>query len=131
MGRIIPLIIITFLLLLIDFYSFKAINSVFKNWTDKQRKIFKNIYWGYAIALVLGVFASIFFGLNIGLRAVILVAFFITFVTKFCLFLKYISVNGGTPTNSSVGYFCKCALCFALFVSKFIKNHSVTAIFWY
>mgnify|MGYP006200917655 FL=1 len=84
MGRIIPLIIITFLLLLIDFYSFKAINSVFKNWTDKQRKIFKNIYWGYAIALVLGVFASIFFGLNIGLRAVILVAFFITFVTKFC-----------------------------------------------
>ena len=84
MGRIIPLIIITFLLLLIDFYSFKAINSVFKNWTDKQRKIFKNIYWGYAIALVLGVFASIFFGLNIGLRAVILVAFFITFVTKLC-----------------------------------------------
>lgn len=84
MGRIIPLIIITFLLLLIDFYSFTAINSVFKNWTDKQRKIFKNIYWGYAIALVLGVFASIFFGLNIGLRAVILVAFFITFVTKFC-----------------------------------------------
>lgn len=84
MGRIIPLIIITFLLLLIDFYSFKAINSVFKNWTDKQRKLFKNIYWGYAIALVLGVFASIFFGLNIGLRAVILVAFFITFVTKLC-----------------------------------------------
>ena len=84
MGRIIPLIIVTILLFLIDFYSFKAINSVFKNWTDKQRKIFKNIYWGYAIALVLGVFASIFFGLNIGLRAVILVAFFITFVTKLC-----------------------------------------------
>jgi predicted MPP superfamily phosphohydrolase len=84
MGRIIPLIIVTILLFLIDFYSFKAINSVFKNWTDKQRKLFKNIYWGYAIALVLGVFASIFFGLNIGLRAVILVAFFITFVTKLC-----------------------------------------------
>jgi predicted MPP superfamily phosphohydrolase len=84
MGRIIPLIIVTILLFLIDFYSFKAINSVFKNWTDKQRKLFKNIYWGYAIALVIGVFASIFFGLNISVRAVILVAFFITFVTKLC-----------------------------------------------
>jgi predicted MPP superfamily phosphohydrolase len=84
MGRIIPLIIVAFLILLIDFYSYKAIDGVFTNWTYKQRKIFRNLYWGYSILLIIGVFAGIFIGIDIGLRAVTLVAFFITFVTKLC-----------------------------------------------
>jgi predicted MPP superfamily phosphohydrolase len=84
MGRIIPLIIVAFLILLIDFYSYKAIDGVFTKWTYKQRKIFRNLYWGYSILLIIGVFAGIFIGIDIGLRAVTLVAFFITFVTKLC-----------------------------------------------
>jgi hypothetical protein len=84
MGRIIPLIIVAVLLLLIDFYIFKAIISVFKKWNNKQQKIFRNLYWGYSVLLILGVFVGIVIGIDIGLRAVTLVAFFITFVTKLC-----------------------------------------------
>lgn len=84
MGRIIPLIIVAVLLLLIDFYIFKAIISVFKKWSNKQQKIFRNLYWGYSVLLILGVFVGIVIGIDIGLRAVTLVAFFITFVTKLC-----------------------------------------------
>lgn len=82
MGRIIPLIIVTLLLLLIDFYSYKAIINIYPQWNKGKKNAFKWIWWGYTAILILGVFVGIFFNMDIGLRAVTLVAFFITFVTK-------------------------------------------------
>ncbi|MEO5910698.1 MAG: metallophosphoesterase [Pelobium sp.] len=82
MGRIIPLIIVTILSLLIDFYSYKAIVNIYPQWNERKKKTFKWIWWGYTALLILGVFGGIFFNLNISLRTVTLVAFFITFVTK-------------------------------------------------
>ena len=83
MGRIIPLIIISILLSIFDLYIYKAILSVYPQWSKNKAKRFRNIWWGFSIALILGVFISIFFNIPLGIRAVLLVGFFITFVTKF------------------------------------------------
>lgn len=81
-GRIIPLLIISALLLLLDWYIYKAVISIRPNWNKKQRKNFTVIWWGYSFLLILGVFAGIFFNIRLTSRAIILVAFFITFVAK-------------------------------------------------
>ncbi len=83
MGRSIALVIITILLLLFDLYIFKAIINIFPKWGKGKKRAFTTIWWGYTLLLILGVFGGIFFNINIGVRTVILVAFFITFVTKF------------------------------------------------
>src|SRR6476659_3152885 len=82
MGRSIALIVITILIFLFDVYISKAILNIFPKWSDKRRKNFKLIYWGYSIFLVSCVFISIFFNMDIAIRTIILVAFFITFVSK-------------------------------------------------
>jgi hypothetical protein len=83
MGRIISLTIISILLVVFDVYIYNAIRSIFPNWTEKKKKIFKNIWWGYTIILLVGVLISIFFNIKLGIRSVTLVAFFLTFVSKF------------------------------------------------
>lgn len=83
MGRTIILVLITLLLLLFDLYIYKALRSVYINWSEKKKQTFTVVWWGYSILLVIGVFLSIFFSIGLTLRAVILVAFFITFVSKF------------------------------------------------
>jgi predicted MPP superfamily phosphohydrolase len=82
MGRVFPLIIISLLLLVIDLYIYKAILNIYPKWTENKRQRFAMIWWGYTILLISGVFISIFFNIQLGIRAVILVGFFITFVTK-------------------------------------------------
>lgn len=91
-DRIIPLLVISVLLLLIDWYIFKALKSVRKNKSQKLYKAFQAIWWGYSALLIAGVFASIFLNLILSLRAVILVAFFITFVTKI-FFLPFLFID--------------------------------------
>lgn len=83
MGRIISLIVITILLLLFDLYIYKAILSVYPKWSKEKKKRFSAIWWGYSFILISGVFISIFFSIPLTLRALILVSFFITFVSKF------------------------------------------------
>lgn len=83
MGRIIPLTIIALLLIAFDIYIYRAIISIYPQWNAKKKKRFKLIWWGYTFLLILGVFCSIFFSIALWLRAIILVAFFITFVSKF------------------------------------------------
>jgi hypothetical protein len=92
MGRIIPLLIISVLLLLIDFYSYRAILNIYPTWTKTRKKIFQITWWGYTIVLLLGVYLTMIFNLDLGIRTVFLVAFFITFVSKlffmpFCLLM--------------------------------------------
>jgi predicted MPP superfamily phosphohydrolase len=82
-GKIISLSLIAILLLVFDLYISKAILSIYPKWDEKKRLRFKKIWWAYSIILVSGVFISIFFTIPLQLRAVILVAFFITFVSKF------------------------------------------------
>ncbi len=81
-DRIFPLTIISIVLLILDFYIFNALKDV---WQKNHRKGFRTfgiLWWGYSLFLIAGVFASIFFNLILAVRAVILVAFFLTAVTK-------------------------------------------------
>jgi predicted MPP superfamily phosphohydrolase len=87
MSQFITLSIIALILLAFDFYCFKAILSVFKNWKPRTKKWFKIAYWGYTILLIIGVFGSVYFKtvLFLSLKSIILVAFFLTLVCKFML----------------------------------------------
>ncbi|RZL48620.1 MAG: metallophosphoesterase [Pedobacter sp.] len=85
MPTIITFSIITLLLLAFDFYCYKAILAVFKNWKPNTKKWFKISYWAYTLLLIIGVFCSIYFKtvLFLSLKSIILVAFFLTVVCKF------------------------------------------------
>lgn len=76
------LLVICFIVLLLDFYCYKAIIGVFKKWSPKTRSNFTIIWWSINILLILGVFAAIFLNLFLTARAVILVAFFLLTVGK-------------------------------------------------
>lgn len=82
MGRLPFIIAASILILAFDIYCFKAIISVFKKWKPATKKIFIILYWSYSILLIIGVFAGIYLNLFLTLRAMILVAFFLTVACK-------------------------------------------------
>ncbi|MFA6945559.1 MAG: metallophosphoesterase [Pedobacter sp.] len=81
-NRILGLIIISILLIIIDIYIYRAIRSVSWKWKGKKHLSFTYIWWGYTFLLIAGVFISIFFNIKFLLRSIILVVFFLTFVSK-------------------------------------------------
>jgi predicted MPP superfamily phosphohydrolase len=86
-NRIIILMIISLLLIIIDVYIYQAVNSAFNKWTVKQKKVFRYSFWTYSILLIAAVFVSMYFDLRLAVKSVILVAFFLTFVSKVCFLL--------------------------------------------
>jgi predicted MPP superfamily phosphohydrolase len=78
MGRVAVLIPICMLLIVFDLYFYKAVLSVFKTWKPGTKRIFGVLWWTYNLLLIVGVFAGIYLNLYLTLRAVILVAFFMT-----------------------------------------------------
>ncbi len=82
MGRSVALSIVCLVVLLFDFYCLNAVIAVFKNWKPKTKRLFSLIWWAYSFLLIIGVFASIFLNLFLTIRAIILVAFFLTVVCK-------------------------------------------------
>ena len=81
-NRIFGLIIISILLIFIDIYIYRAIRSVSWKWKGQKHLSFTYIWWGYTFLLIAGVFISIFFNIKFLLRSIILVVFFLTFVSK-------------------------------------------------
>ena len=81
-NRILGLIVISILLIIIDIYIYKAVRSVSWKWKNNKYLSFTYIWWGYTFLLIIGVFISIFFNIKFLLRSVILVVFFLTFVSK-------------------------------------------------
>lgn len=82
MGRLPVIIFLSVFLLVFDYYCYRAILSVFKKWKPRTKRTFSILWWTYTIALIAGVFAGIYLNLYLTLRAVILVAFFLTVVCK-------------------------------------------------
>src|SRR5690242_5796383 len=85
MGRLPLLLILCAFLFAFDYYCFKAILNVFKNWKPTTKKWFAAFWWGYNYFLIFGVFISIFVTIPIfylSLRSIILVAFFLTTACK-------------------------------------------------
>ncbi|MFW0715657.1 metallophosphoesterase [Pedobacter sp. N23S346] len=85
MGRLPFIIAACIFILVFDVYCFKAIISVFKKWKPSTKKIFTVAYWSYSILLIIGVFAGIYLNLFLTLRAIILVAFFLTVACKMAM----------------------------------------------
>lgn len=90
-NRILGLIAISILLILIDIYIYKAIRSVSWKWKNNKYLSFTYIWWGYTLLLIIGVFISIFFHIKFLLRSIILVVFFLTFVSKIFILLFLIT----------------------------------------
>ena len=90
-NRILGLIAISILLILIDLYIYKAIRSVSWKWKNNKYLSFTYIWWGYTLLLIIGVFISIFFNIKFLLRSIILVVFFLTFVSKIFILLFLIT----------------------------------------
>ncbi|MET4082452.1 putative MPP superfamily phosphohydrolase [Pedobacter sp. UYP30] len=85
MGRL-PLIIAACIFITaFDFYFFTAIISVFKKWKPLTKTIFSIAYWLYSALLIIGVFCGIYLNLFLTLRAIVLVAFFLTVACKFVM----------------------------------------------
>lgn len=85
MGRLPFIIAACILITAFDIYCYRAIVSVFKKWKPSTKKIFGVLYWSYSILLIIGVFAGIYLNLFLTLRAIILVAFFLTVACKFAM----------------------------------------------
>lgn len=85
MGRLPFIIVACIFIIAFDIYCYKAIVSVFKNWKPRTKKVFGILYWSYSILLIVGVFAGIYLNLFLTLRAIILVAFFLTVACKFAM----------------------------------------------
>ena len=81
-NRILGLIVISILLIIIDIYIYRAVQSVSWKWKNNKYLSFTYIWWGYTLLLIIGVFISIFFNIKFLLRSIILVVFFLTFVSK-------------------------------------------------
>ena len=80
--RVVILFVLCFLVLLLDFYCYKAIVGSFKNWSVKVKRNVGIIWFSFSILLIIGVFAAIFLNLFLTARAIILVAFFLSTVAK-------------------------------------------------
>lgn len=81
-NRVFVLILVTILLVIVDIYIYRAVRSVSWKWKDRNLLTFQYIWWGYSLLLIIGVFIGIFFNIKFMLRTVILVLFFMTFVSK-------------------------------------------------
>lgn len=85
MGRLPFIIVACVFIIAFDIYCFKAIISVFKNWKPATKKAFATAYWSYSALLIVGVFCGIYLNLFLTLRAIILVAFFLTVACKLAM----------------------------------------------
>jgi len=85
MGRLPFIIAACLLITAFDIYCFNALMAVFKNWKRGTKRIFGIAYWSFSILLIIGVFAGIYLNLFLTLRAIILVAFFLTVACKLAM----------------------------------------------
>ena len=95
MGRLPVLIILSVFILAFDYYCFKAILTVFKSWTSRTKRLFAIAWWSYSIFLIIGVFVSIFITIPsayLGIRSILLVAFFLTLACKI-VFLPFLIID--------------------------------------
>ncbi len=70
-----------FILFLMDFYIFFALRAT--NIKFMRTRWFAFLWWGYSLALLAGLFISFQYSIPLAVRSIILVAFFLTAVSKF------------------------------------------------
>jgi len=83
-GQTSIVILIAIGLLLADMYIIKSLKSAL-TWRFLHNKWFAKAYWTFAILLIAGLFLSVFFKIGVGIRAAILMVFFLLLVGRICL----------------------------------------------
>lgn len=91
-SQLFTLIPICIGLLLVDFYILDGIRAISSKFGFKNMKRFKLVFWIVSLLLVCGLFISIYFKIGTGLRAAILLVFFLLLVAKI-FFLPFIIVD--------------------------------------
>jgi len=88
-NRIFVLLTLVVVVLALDFYIYKAILGAKANWSEVKRNRFSISWWAITLLFFIGIFFSIYFDIRLTIRAIILVAFFLSFIGKvfFALFL--------------------------------------------
>lgn len=81
-NRIGTLLIVTAILLLIDYYVFQAVKSSFSNQNENRRKWLMRGYWFVVAITIAGVFLGVFLSIGRLIRTVIFVWFFIHYFSK-------------------------------------------------
>jgi len=76
------------ILVLLDFYIYKALRITNIKWA--KTRIFTVLWWGYSALLFLGIIGTVYLDLRLTIRSIVLVAFFLTFVTKFVFALIFV-----------------------------------------
>ncbi len=74
------LLVSAIILTILDFYIFFGLRASGIRWV--QTRLFAYLWWGYSIGLLIGVVLAVYADLRLGIRAVVLVALFITFSCK-------------------------------------------------
>ncbi len=82
MNRALTLVVIGILMLVIDYYIEHASRPIRARWTKRNQRLFTYFWWGWTALLLVGVFGAILLNARLAIRSVLLVAFFITFVSK-------------------------------------------------
>jgi predicted MPP superfamily phosphohydrolase len=75
------LILNAIVLFLLDFYIFFALRST--KIVFARKKWFTYLWWGYSLVLFIGLFISFKYNIPLAYRSIILVAFFLTAISKF------------------------------------------------
>lgn len=91
-SKFIILLAISVGLVFADMYIISGIRGISRKWKYVHKASFTVGYWIFSIALIAGLFFSIYFKLTIGLRAAALLIFFIVWIAK-VLFLPFILVD--------------------------------------
>ena len=91
-SQFLLLILIAIGLVLVDIYILTGVKAISKKWKFLKTKGFIRFYWVLSVILILGLFASVFFKITIGARAVLLMAFFIVWIAK-ALLLPFIIID--------------------------------------
>jgi predicted MPP superfamily phosphohydrolase len=80
------------ILLLIDLYVLHGIRGAFKKWKLPHSGDFTFFYWFISVLLIVGLLLAVYINLGVGIRAAILMAFFLIFLGKIS-FLPFLMID--------------------------------------
>ncbi|MBB6112961.1 hypothetical protein SAMN05421821_12535 [Mucilaginibacter lappiensis] len=84
--------LIVTILLLIDLYVLHGIRGAFKKWKLPHSGDFTFFYWFISILLIAGLLLAVYINLGVGIRAAVLMAFFLIFLGKIS-FLPFLMID--------------------------------------
>lgn len=81
-SRILNLLLVTIVLLIVDFYTLQAVKTTFRKNSEKKKKWIVIGYWSIAFITISGLYLGVFFSIDRLLRTILFVWFFIHYFSK-------------------------------------------------